>query len=205
MFTMKWKTCNFLFWFWFGLVWFLFYCPSTHFRSFRAQSVTLTKLLLGKPPRQYLVHILLPVTDNCSSWISGRGRMSTEILSWPSLHDRKGQTFYFGFIQENIWANQTKKNKKKNVELKEHWPDVLLAIVPSARGTPCRTLRTVSPGLPHLGRAESGFRITLSLALVTVIYGPCHNKTCLCYMWTTKTQISLQIHAGWSASLLFTP
>ena len=34
------------------LVWFLFYSPSTHFRSFRARSVTLTTLFLGKPPRQ---------------------------------------------------------------------------------------------------------------------------------------------------------
>ena len=40
-------------------------------------------------------------------------------------------------------------------------------MVPSAKGTPCNTFNTVSPGLPHLGRADSGFRITLSLALVT--------------------------------------
>ena len=32
------------------LVWVLFYGPSAHFRSFRAQSVTLTTLILGKPP-----------------------------------------------------------------------------------------------------------------------------------------------------------
>ena len=36
-----------------GLVWFLFYGPSTHFRSFRARSVTLTTLFLCKPPRQF--------------------------------------------------------------------------------------------------------------------------------------------------------
>ena len=36
---------------------------------------------------QYLVHILSSVTDNCCSWISGRGRMATEIFSWPSLHE----------------------------------------------------------------------------------------------------------------------
>ena len=36
-----------------SLVWFLFYGPSTHFRSFRARSVTLTALFLGKPPRQF--------------------------------------------------------------------------------------------------------------------------------------------------------
>ena len=34
-------------------VWFLFYGPSTHFRSFQARSVTLTTLFLGKPPRQF--------------------------------------------------------------------------------------------------------------------------------------------------------
>ena len=37
----------------FGLVWFLFYCPSTRFRSFRARSVNLSALFLGKPPRQF--------------------------------------------------------------------------------------------------------------------------------------------------------
>ena len=32
---------------------------------------------------------------------------------------------------------------------------------------------------------------------------PRHEKTCLCHMWTTKTQISLRIHAVWSGSSLF--
>ena len=35
--------------FWFDF----YYNPSTHFRSFRAQSVTLTTLFLDKPPRQF--------------------------------------------------------------------------------------------------------------------------------------------------------
>ena len=34
-------------------------------------------------------------------------------------------------------------------------------------------------------------------------YEPLHEKTCLCYMWTTKAQISLRIRAVWSAPLLF--
>ena len=34
-----------------GLVWFLFYGPSTHFRSFWARSVNLATLFLGKPHR----------------------------------------------------------------------------------------------------------------------------------------------------------
>ena len=32
---------------------------------------------------------------------------------------------------------------------------------------------------------------------------PRHEKTCFCNMRTTKTQISLCIHAVWSAPLLF--
>ena len=35
------------------LVWFLFYGPSTHFRSFWVRSVNLATLFLGKPPRQF--------------------------------------------------------------------------------------------------------------------------------------------------------
>ena len=42
---------------------------------------------------QCLVHILSPVTDNCSSWISGRGRMAVEMFSWPSLHERMCRTW----------------------------------------------------------------------------------------------------------------
>ena len=34
-------------------------------------------------------------------------------------------------------------------------------------------------------------------------YEPRHEKTCLCHMRTTKVQISLRIHAVWSAPLLF--
>ena len=37
----------------------------------------------------------------------------------------------------------------------------------------------------------------------SVLYDPCHEKTCLCYMQTTKAQISLCIRALWSAPLLF--
>ena len=39
------------------------------------------------------MHILSPVTDNCSSWISGRGSMAVEIFSWPSLHERMFRTW----------------------------------------------------------------------------------------------------------------
>ena len=51
------------------LVWFdvLFYGPSTQFRSFRARSVTLTTLFLGKLLGSWpvLSALLSPVTDNC--------------------------------------------------------------------------------------------------------------------------------------------
>ena len=40
---------------------------------------------------QYLVYILSPVIDNCSSWISGRRRMAIEIFSRPNLHERMCQ------------------------------------------------------------------------------------------------------------------
>ena len=35
------------------LIWFLFYGPSTHFMSYRAWSVNLATLFLGKSPRQF--------------------------------------------------------------------------------------------------------------------------------------------------------
>ena len=39
------------------------------------------------------MHILSLVTDNCSSWISGRGRIAVEMFSWPSLHERMCRTY----------------------------------------------------------------------------------------------------------------
>ena len=41
------------------------------------RSVIISTLFLGTPPEagnQYLAHILSPLTDNCSSLISGKGR-----------------------------------------------------------------------------------------------------------------------------------
>ena len=37
-------------------------------------------------------------------------------------------------------------------------------------------------------------------ACIIPLNEPCHEKTCLCHMWTTKAQISLQICAVWSAA-----
>ena len=68
-------------------IWFLFYGPSTHFRSFWAWSSNPNHTVCGQASK-YLVHILSPVNDNCSSWISRRGRMAIEIFSWPSLNER---------------------------------------------------------------------------------------------------------------------
>ena len=51
--------------------------------------IYLTILLLGRlSPSTSIVHILLPETDNCPSWISGRERMTTENISWSNLHER---------------------------------------------------------------------------------------------------------------------
>ena len=35
-----------------------------------------------------ILHILLPESDNCSLWISGRERMNIENISWSNLHAR---------------------------------------------------------------------------------------------------------------------
>ena len=35
-----------------------------------------------------IVHILLPETDNCPSWINGRKRTTVENISWSNLHER---------------------------------------------------------------------------------------------------------------------
>ena len=38
-------------------------------------------------------HILLPETDNCPSWISGREKMTVENISWSNLHKRMLSTW----------------------------------------------------------------------------------------------------------------
>ena len=62
-----------------------FYHPVNPLAPCWAQSVNLTTLLLGSLSSKQLtsiVHILLPETDNCPSWISGRERMIIENISW---------------------------------------------------------------------------------------------------------------------------
>ena len=39
-------------------------------------------------PDQYWESILLPVTDNCPTWISGTEKMAIEIISWPNHCER---------------------------------------------------------------------------------------------------------------------
>ena len=67
-----------------------FYGTINTIKVMSSQSVILLTLFLGRfrPTKrltvnQYLVLILLPVTDNCPPWINGRGRMAEEIISWP--------------------------------------------------------------------------------------------------------------------------
>ena len=65
-----------------------FYGPVNPMGPCWAWSVYLTTRLLGRlsPLKQLtsivIVHILLPETDNCPSWISGRERMTVENISW---------------------------------------------------------------------------------------------------------------------------
>ena len=61
-----------------------FYGPVNPVGSCRAQSVYLISLLLGRQSSERLtsiVYILLPETDNCRSWVSGRKRMTVENIS----------------------------------------------------------------------------------------------------------------------------
>ena len=71
-----------------GLVWFLFYGPSTHFRSFGARSVSLTTLFLGKPPWQFTSTECTFFCQHCSSWISGRRRMGVEMFFHDQVYER---------------------------------------------------------------------------------------------------------------------
>ena len=60
--------------------------------SCRAWSVYLTTLLLVRlsPLKRLtsIVHIILPETDNCPSWISGREGMTIENIPWSNLYER---------------------------------------------------------------------------------------------------------------------
>ena len=53
------------------------------------------------------------------------------------------------------------------------------------------------------GKYFSGLWSSRYCVQLTLLFEPCHEKTCLCHMRTTKTQISLRIRAVWSAPLLF--
>ena len=66
-----------------GMLVLRFYGPVNPMGSCWAWSVYLTTRLLGRlSPVTSIVHILLPETDNCPSWISGRERMTVENISW---------------------------------------------------------------------------------------------------------------------------
>ena len=66
-----------------------FYDPVNPVGSCWAWSVYLNTLLLGRhSPLTSTVHILLPETDNCPSWIKERERMTVKNISWSNLHKR---------------------------------------------------------------------------------------------------------------------
>ena len=70
------------------IVW-RFYGPVDPLGSWRAQSVYLTILILGRRSTlsniSVLVHILSPEADNWASWISGRKRKAIENISWSPM------------------------------------------------------------------------------------------------------------------------
>ena len=73
------------------LVW-SFTTPSTLLRSCWACQLTYSLFswagLNQSPVNQYLVHILLPVTDNCPTWIRGRERRRVEIDFLTNLYEK---------------------------------------------------------------------------------------------------------------------
>ena len=58
--------------------------PVNSLGSCQMQSVNIFTLFLGRlsPLSPELVHIILSVTDKCTSWITGSRRMTVEIISW---------------------------------------------------------------------------------------------------------------------------
>ena len=62
---------------------------------------------------------------------------------------------------------------------------------------------SLGPGGTHQAILEYYFLAVSLFRDHNVINEPHHDKTCFCYMQTTKAQISLRIRAVWSAPLLF--
>ena len=79
------------------------------------------------------VHILLPETDNCPSWISGRERMTVENISWSNLHERmlptqgvEPTTSWSPVRRASNWATETGlilfKSRKKPFRTLWYYP-----------------------------------------------------------------------------------
>ena len=76
----------------FGL---MLYVHGKQLRSYRDGQLSYPHCSWASLPEagfQYLAHIISPLTDKCSSLISGRGRMAVEIFSWPNLHEKMCRT-----------------------------------------------------------------------------------------------------------------
>ena len=150
------------------------------------------------------MHILSPVTDNCSSWISRR--------------DRNGRRNFF--MTKSPWKN-----------VPDMVVELGAACMPSGLlvKSKCGTLKTASKlCFKTTSWIREAFEICISKfsSMSTyesrktqmIIYWnlkkyencwppqfePHHEKTFLCHMWTTKPQISLRICAVWPVPLLFT-
>ena len=65
-----------------------FYSPMGSCRAVSLPNHTLLGRLSPLKRLTSIVHILLPETDNCPSWISRRVRMIIENVSWSNLHER---------------------------------------------------------------------------------------------------------------------
>ena len=100
-----------------------FYGSVNPMGSCRVQSVYLTILLLGGLSPLWLIRIL-PETDNCPSWISGRERMTIENISWSISRKeccwpRLGLNPRPPGLQSDgtsNWANEVNRRERMTVE-----------------------------------------------------------------------------------------
>ena len=81
--------------------------------------------LVLSPDRLYIwlnstkVYILSTVTDNCPTWISGRGRMAVEIISWST------KAMWPGFGSNSWICSQRRCRQRLRTQLLE-WQKMLV-------------------------------------------------------------------------------
>ena len=108
-----------------------------------SRSVYLTTLFQGRLNPQSgspeLVHLLLPETDNCASWISGRERMTVQIIQW---------LFVWGFTDNGVMSSMVSlpNNIYWQAQSSKHLTSIVHILLP---GRMLLDLTGLNPILPH--------------------------------------------------------